>query len=304
MTSLSDRLETLVDSVRRQTRGWIWVEGLALAALADSGQIEISATPHYHPLAPLLIDFATAVYAQAGVPEADARLVADTLVPGIPALSHADGRTARQIAATAWDVQALLTPALESATGGPITWSVAHDTTGARPFFVNYPKCGREPLELHIDPFGTYSDDGVPVVWVTQNAHHQAGRPMPAVHPLATHWITGRGDRLGPVFLIRDLELSELTALERHGYEELEFGRRIEILGRRKRDIVREVVETFVAFRGGKPITPRPPMARYLKSWVPKEALPPRLEPIDDQTPAIEDLRGVNGSGGGEGERD
>ena len=104
------------------------------------------------------------------------------------------------------------------------------------------------------------------------------------------------------VFLIRDLELSELTALERHGYEELEFGRRIEILGRRKRDIVREVVETFVAFRGGKPITPRPPMARYLKSWVPKEALPPRLEPIDDQAPAVKDLRGVGGSGGGEGE--
>lgn len=29
-------------------------------ALAQSGQIEISATPHYHPLAPLLIDFASA----------------------------------------------------------------------------------------------------------------------------------------------------------------------------------------------------------------------------------------------------
>ena len=28
--------------------------------LAESGQIEISATPHYHPLAPLLIDFASA----------------------------------------------------------------------------------------------------------------------------------------------------------------------------------------------------------------------------------------------------
>lgn len=28
--------------------------------LADSGQIELSATPHYHPLAPLLIDFASA----------------------------------------------------------------------------------------------------------------------------------------------------------------------------------------------------------------------------------------------------
>ena len=35
--------------------------------LAESGQIEISATPHYHPLAPLLIDFASAKEA---IPEA------------------------------------------------------------------------------------------------------------------------------------------------------------------------------------------------------------------------------------------
>jgi alpha-amylase/alpha-mannosidase (GH57 family) len=36
--------------------------------LADSGQIELSATPHYHPLAPLLIDFASAREAMPDVP--------------------------------------------------------------------------------------------------------------------------------------------------------------------------------------------------------------------------------------------
>lgn len=36
--------------------------------LSDSGQIEISATPHYHPLAPLLIDFASAKEAMPDAP--------------------------------------------------------------------------------------------------------------------------------------------------------------------------------------------------------------------------------------------
>jgi alpha-amylase/alpha-mannosidase (GH57 family) len=36
--------------------------------LAESGQIEISATPHYHPLAPLLIDFASAKDAMPDAP--------------------------------------------------------------------------------------------------------------------------------------------------------------------------------------------------------------------------------------------
>lgn len=36
--------------------------------LAESGQIEISSTPHYHPLAPLLIDFASAREAMPDVP--------------------------------------------------------------------------------------------------------------------------------------------------------------------------------------------------------------------------------------------
>lgn len=36
--------------------------------LANSGQIEISATPHYHPLAPLMIDFASAREAMPDVP--------------------------------------------------------------------------------------------------------------------------------------------------------------------------------------------------------------------------------------------
>ena len=36
--------------------------------LAESGQIEISATPHYHPLAPLLIDFASAKEAMPDAP--------------------------------------------------------------------------------------------------------------------------------------------------------------------------------------------------------------------------------------------
>ena len=36
--------------------------------LAESGQIEISATPHYHPLAPLLIDFATTSEAMPDAP--------------------------------------------------------------------------------------------------------------------------------------------------------------------------------------------------------------------------------------------
>ena len=36
--------------------------------LAESGQIEISATPHYHPLAPLLIDFASAKQAMPDAP--------------------------------------------------------------------------------------------------------------------------------------------------------------------------------------------------------------------------------------------
>jgi alpha-amylase/alpha-mannosidase (GH57 family) len=37
-------------------------------ALSDAGQIEISATPHYHPLAPLLIDFASASEAMPDAP--------------------------------------------------------------------------------------------------------------------------------------------------------------------------------------------------------------------------------------------
>ncbi len=36
--------------------------------LSDSGQVEISATPHYHPLAPLLIDFASAKEAMPDAP--------------------------------------------------------------------------------------------------------------------------------------------------------------------------------------------------------------------------------------------
>jgi alpha-amylase/alpha-mannosidase (GH57 family) len=36
--------------------------------LAESGQVEISATPHYHPLAPLLIDFASAKEAMPNAP--------------------------------------------------------------------------------------------------------------------------------------------------------------------------------------------------------------------------------------------
>ena len=36
--------------------------------LAESGQIEMSATPHYHPLAPLLIDFASAKEAMPDAP--------------------------------------------------------------------------------------------------------------------------------------------------------------------------------------------------------------------------------------------
>jgi alpha-amylase/alpha-mannosidase (GH57 family) len=36
--------------------------------LAETGQIELSATPHFHPLAPLLIDFASAREAMPGVP--------------------------------------------------------------------------------------------------------------------------------------------------------------------------------------------------------------------------------------------
>ena len=36
--------------------------------LAESGQIELSATPHYHPLAPLMIDFASARESMPGVP--------------------------------------------------------------------------------------------------------------------------------------------------------------------------------------------------------------------------------------------
>jgi alpha-amylase/alpha-mannosidase (GH57 family) len=39
--------------------------------LADSGQIEISTTPHYHPLAPLLIDFASAKEALPDAPMPD-----------------------------------------------------------------------------------------------------------------------------------------------------------------------------------------------------------------------------------------
>jgi alpha-amylase/alpha-mannosidase (GH57 family) len=39
--------------------------------LAESGQIEISATPHYHPLAPLLIDFASAKEAMPDAPLPD-----------------------------------------------------------------------------------------------------------------------------------------------------------------------------------------------------------------------------------------
>ena len=39
--------------------------------LADSGQIEISTTPHYHPLAPLLIDFASAKEAMPDAPMPD-----------------------------------------------------------------------------------------------------------------------------------------------------------------------------------------------------------------------------------------
>ena len=42
--------------------------------LADSGQIEISTTPHYHPLAPLLIDFASAHEAMPDAPMPDSPL--------------------------------------------------------------------------------------------------------------------------------------------------------------------------------------------------------------------------------------
>jgi alpha-amylase/alpha-mannosidase (GH57 family) len=42
--------------------------------LADSGQIEISTTPHYHPLAPLLIDFASAKEAMPDAPMPDSPL--------------------------------------------------------------------------------------------------------------------------------------------------------------------------------------------------------------------------------------
>ena len=42
--------------------------------LADSGQIEISTTPHYHPLAPLLIDFASAHEALPDAPMPDSPL--------------------------------------------------------------------------------------------------------------------------------------------------------------------------------------------------------------------------------------
>ena len=35
--------------------------------LAESGQIELSTTPHYHPLAPLLIDFSSARDSMPGV---------------------------------------------------------------------------------------------------------------------------------------------------------------------------------------------------------------------------------------------
>ena len=40
----------------------------ALRALAASGQVELSTTPHYHPLAPLLLDFAVAREARPELP--------------------------------------------------------------------------------------------------------------------------------------------------------------------------------------------------------------------------------------------
>lgn len=59
--------------------------------LAQSGQIEISATPHYHPLAPLLIDFASAKEAMP-----DAPMPQSAIYPGGKARVAAHIRKAKQ----------------------------------------------------------------------------------------------------------------------------------------------------------------------------------------------------------------
>ena len=62
--------------------------------LAESGQIELSTTPHYHPLAPLLIDFSSARDSQ---PMHDLALLGPVLVHhrGIDPLG--EGAVARQV---------------------------------------------------------------------------------------------------------------------------------------------------------------------------------------------------------------
>ena len=55
--------------------------------LAESGQIELSTTPHYHPLAPLLIDFSSARDSMPG-----SNLPAEAAYPG------GKSRVARQLA--------------------------------------------------------------------------------------------------------------------------------------------------------------------------------------------------------------
>ena len=59
--------------------------------LAESGQIEISATPHYHPLAPLLIDFASATETMP-----DAPMPHSAIYPGGKARVAAHIRKAKQ----------------------------------------------------------------------------------------------------------------------------------------------------------------------------------------------------------------
>lgn len=59
-----DDRKQLLDLIGQQVAGII----PRYRKLAESGQIEISATPHYHPLAPLMIDFASAREAMPGVP--------------------------------------------------------------------------------------------------------------------------------------------------------------------------------------------------------------------------------------------
>lgn len=60
--SRSDRVE-LFELIGRLIQGLI----PRYRALAESGQVELSTTPHYHPLSPLLIDFESAHDSQPGV---------------------------------------------------------------------------------------------------------------------------------------------------------------------------------------------------------------------------------------------